>query len=153
MTTDAQQDHVDRTWRYLDHGPFKPLLRLTQGLYAAGPESLEAVLRILVGEWKFSQFPLHGMACDKVLELAQTLRTAIAQDFPWTLEGLEQAAAQGRLPRPGSDPAASAVLCAMVMRAPSRLGLLPVMLALGRQECLDRLQNGASCYRAMSLVG
>lgn len=153
MTQDPQQDHVDRTWGYLDSSPFEPLLRLTHGLYEAGPDALEAVLRILSGEWRFSQFPLQGVACDKVLELAQTLHTTVAADFPWTLEGLEQAVAEGRLPQPGSDPVASTVLCAMVMRAPSRLDLLAVMQVLGRQECLERLQNGASCYRAMNLVG
>lgn len=153
MTTHAQQDHINRTWSHLDSSPFEPLLRLTQGLYEAGPESLDAVLRILTGEWKFSLFPLQGLAGDKVLELAQSLSTAIAGDFSWTLDGLEQAVAEGRLPAPASDAVASTVLCAMVMRAPSRLGLLPVMQALGRQECLERLRNGVSCYRAMHLVG
>lgn len=153
MMTNAQQDHVDRTWHHLDNSPFEPLLRLTQGLYEAGPESLEAVLRILTGEWRFSQFPLHGIASDKVQDLAQSLGAALDGDFDWTLQGLEQAMAAGRLPQPGSDPLASTVLCAMVMRAPSRLGLLPVMQVLGRQECLERLRNGVSCYRAMNLVG
>lgn len=153
MKTNAQQDHVDRTWHHLDNSPFEPLLRLTQGLYEAGPESLEAVLRILTGEWKFSMFPLQGIASDKVLDLAQTLSTTLAEDFSWTLEGLERAMAEGRLPQPGSDPVASTVLCAMVMRAPSRLDLLSVMQVLGRQECLQRLRNGVSCYRAMNLVG
>lgn len=153
MTTHAQQDHVDRTWSHLGNSPFEPLLRLTQGLYEAGPESLEAVLRILTGEWKFSLFPLQGVASDQVLDLAHTLCTALDADFAWTLEGLEQALADGRLSGPASGPLASTVLCAMVMRAPSRLGLLPVMQVLGRQECLERLQNGVSCYRAMNLVG
>jgi hypothetical protein len=153
MTNPAQQAHVDTAWKYLVDGPFEPLLRITYGVYDAGPASLEAVFRIMVGGWKFSQFPFNGASGDSVLALANALCAAIGTDFPWTLDGLERAAAEGKLPTPLTDAAADTVLRAMILRAPSRLMLLPVMHALGRQECQNRLTTGAQHYRAMNMVG
>lgn len=153
VNTPDTQAHVEQAWHCLHQGAFEGLLRLTHGLYAAGPDSLEAAFRVLLGEWRFAQFPFQGASGEAVWRSAQGLSEALEQASLWQPGGLEQALTDGSLPRQIAGLDCDLLLRALILRTPTRLPLLPVMLALGRDECQRRLLAGAHLYRTLNLIG
>lgn len=154
MVASLRRGHVEQTWRYLREGPFEQLLGLTHGCCEAGPQSLEAVLRILLGDcWHFSEFAFSGVSANAIPSVANVLSNAIRAVAPWSLEALEQAVESGRIPLHVDGVDARGVLHVMIMRSRSPLPLIPVMHALGRDECVRRLETGARHYYMLNLVG
>lgn len=153
VNTPDSQAHVEQAWHCLHEGAFERLLRLTHGLYEPGPDSLEAAFRVFLGEWRFAQFPFQGASGEAVWRAAQALSETLGQAGLWQPGGLEQALAEGRIPRHIAGLDCDMVLRALILRNPTRLPLLPVMLALGPDECQRRLLAGADLYRALNLIG